>query len=190
MLVGFFYDCPAVVFAFDIARALALMESQRCPSSWPGPISSIIDFTAETTAALVPGPPCCGSRGVRRPGTSSCWPKIRRVLGLRMRVRHVLGSAARALPPSSCSLSICAAGRAHAHEVGGEYFSLPLGSAAKCFDGVGRVRTCLQNIVGHRAHWGRWIARGKDLRHHTPHVDVVVRMLWRAQCRPHRLGRP
>src|SRR5438093_22930 len=52
MLGRFGYDCPAVGFAFDIARALAIMESQQVPVELPGPDFFIIDFTAEKTAAL------------------------------------------------------------------------------------------------------------------------------------------
>src|SRR5437899_11342407 len=52
MLGRFGYDCPAVGFAFDIARALAIMESQQVSVELPGPDFFIIDFTAEKTAAL------------------------------------------------------------------------------------------------------------------------------------------
>jgi len=52
MLGRFGYDCPAVGFAFDIARALAIMESQQISVELPGPDFFIIDFTAEKTAAL------------------------------------------------------------------------------------------------------------------------------------------
>src|SRR5213596_1111267 len=52
MLGRFGYDCPAVGFAFDIARALAIMEHQQVPVELPGPDFFIIDFTAEKTAAL------------------------------------------------------------------------------------------------------------------------------------------
>ncbi|PYO26375.1 MAG: ATP phosphoribosyltransferase regulatory subunit [Candidatus Rokuibacteriota bacterium] len=52
MLGRFGYDCPAVGFAFDIARALAIMENQQIPVELPGPDFFIIDFTPEKTAAL------------------------------------------------------------------------------------------------------------------------------------------
>jgi ATP phosphoribosyltransferase regulatory subunit len=52
MLGRFGYDCPAVGFAFDIARALAIMETQRVSVELPGPDFFIIDFTTEKTAAL------------------------------------------------------------------------------------------------------------------------------------------
>src|SRR3989454_4440717 len=52
MLGRFVYDCPAVGFAFDIARALAIMETQQVPVELPGPDFFIIDFTPEKTAAL------------------------------------------------------------------------------------------------------------------------------------------
>src|SRR5213076_1469323 len=52
MLGRFGYDCPAVGFAFDIARALAIIENQQIPVELPGPDFFIIDFTPEKTAAL------------------------------------------------------------------------------------------------------------------------------------------
>ena len=52
MLSRFGYDCPAVGFAFDVARALAIMETQRVTVELPGPDFFIIDFTKEKTAAL------------------------------------------------------------------------------------------------------------------------------------------
>ena len=52
MLARFGYDCPAVGFAFDIARALAVMETQGVAVELPGPDFFIIDFTPEKTAAL------------------------------------------------------------------------------------------------------------------------------------------
>ena len=52
MLGRFGYDCPAVGFAFDIARALAIMETQQVSVELPGPDFFIIDFTPEKTAAL------------------------------------------------------------------------------------------------------------------------------------------
>ena len=52
MLARFGYDCPAVGFAFDVARALAIMEAQQVTVELPGPDFFIIDFTREKTAAL------------------------------------------------------------------------------------------------------------------------------------------
>ena len=52
MVGRFGYDCPAVGFAFDIARALSVMETQRIDVPLPGPDFFIIDFTPEKTAAL------------------------------------------------------------------------------------------------------------------------------------------
>ena len=52
MLARFGYDCPAVGFAFDIGRALAVMEAQGVAVELPGPDFFIIDFTPEKTAAL------------------------------------------------------------------------------------------------------------------------------------------
>lgn len=52
MLGRFGYECPAVGFAFDIARALSVMEAQAVPVALPGPEFFIIDFTREKTAAL------------------------------------------------------------------------------------------------------------------------------------------
>ncbi|HEY3100364.1 MAG TPA: ATP phosphoribosyltransferase regulatory subunit, partial [Methylomirabilota bacterium] len=52
MLGRFGYECPAVGFAFDVARALAIMESQQISVELPGPDFFIIDFTPEKTAAL------------------------------------------------------------------------------------------------------------------------------------------
>jgi ATP phosphoribosyltransferase regulatory subunit len=52
MLARFGYDCPAVGFAFDVARALSVMEAQAVTVDLPGPDFFIIDFTAEKTAAL------------------------------------------------------------------------------------------------------------------------------------------
>src|SRR5262249_61877317 len=52
MLCRFGYDCPAVGFAFDIARALAIMDTQQVAVELPGPDFFIIDFTPEKTAAL------------------------------------------------------------------------------------------------------------------------------------------
>jgi len=52
MLGRFGYDCPAVGFAFDIARALSVMEAQGVAVALAGPEFFIIDFTREKTAAL------------------------------------------------------------------------------------------------------------------------------------------
>ena len=52
MLGRFGYDCPAVGFAIDVARALAIMEAQRVTVELAGPDFFIIDFTKEKTAAL------------------------------------------------------------------------------------------------------------------------------------------
>jgi ATP phosphoribosyltransferase regulatory subunit len=52
MLGRFGYQCAAVGFAFDIARALAVMESQGIAVELPGPDFFIIDFTRDKTAAL------------------------------------------------------------------------------------------------------------------------------------------
>ena len=52
MLGRFGYDCAAVGFAFDIGRALSVMETQGVAVTLPGPDFFIIDFTPEKTAAL------------------------------------------------------------------------------------------------------------------------------------------
>jgi ATP phosphoribosyltransferase regulatory subunit len=52
MLGRFGYDCPAVGFAFDVGRVLAVMEAQAVPVPLAGPDFFIIDFTPEKTAAL------------------------------------------------------------------------------------------------------------------------------------------
>lgn len=52
MLGRFGYDCPAVGFAFDVARLLAVMEVQAVEVELPGPDFFIIDFTPDKTAAL------------------------------------------------------------------------------------------------------------------------------------------
>jgi ATP phosphoribosyltransferase regulatory subunit len=52
MLGRFGYECPAVGFAFDVARALAVMDAQGVAVALPGPDFFIIDFTREKTAAL------------------------------------------------------------------------------------------------------------------------------------------
>jgi ATP phosphoribosyltransferase regulatory subunit len=52
MLGRFGYECPAVGFAFDVARALSVMEAQGVAVELPGPDFFIIDFTREKTTAL------------------------------------------------------------------------------------------------------------------------------------------
>ncbi|MBI4638693.1 MAG: ATP phosphoribosyltransferase regulatory subunit [Candidatus Rokubacteria bacterium] len=52
MLGRFGFDCPAVGFAFDIARVLGVMETQGVAVELAGPDFFIIDFTPEKTAAL------------------------------------------------------------------------------------------------------------------------------------------
>ena len=52
MLSRFGYDCPAVGFAFDVARLLSIMETQGVDVPLTGPDFFIIDFTQEKTAAL------------------------------------------------------------------------------------------------------------------------------------------
>jgi ATP phosphoribosyltransferase regulatory subunit len=52
MLARFGYDCPAVGFAFDVARALAIMDTQQVTVELPGPDFFIIDFTQDKTTAL------------------------------------------------------------------------------------------------------------------------------------------
>jgi ATP phosphoribosyltransferase regulatory subunit len=52
MLARFGFDCPAVGFAFDVARVLAVMEAQGVEVPLTGPDFFIIDFTREKTAAL------------------------------------------------------------------------------------------------------------------------------------------
>jgi ATP phosphoribosyltransferase regulatory subunit len=52
MLGRFGYDCAAVGFAFDVGRALSVMETQGVPVTVPGPDFFIIDFTREKNAAL------------------------------------------------------------------------------------------------------------------------------------------
>ena len=52
MIARFGYDCPAVGFAFDIGRALSVMESQGVAVELRGPDFFIIDFTREKTGAL------------------------------------------------------------------------------------------------------------------------------------------
>jgi ATP phosphoribosyltransferase regulatory subunit len=52
MLGRFGYECPAVGFAFDVGRVLAVMEGQGVPVELPGPDFFIIDFTRDKTVAL------------------------------------------------------------------------------------------------------------------------------------------
>jgi ATP phosphoribosyltransferase regulatory subunit len=52
MLARFGYDCPAVGFAFDVARMLSVMETQGVAVELAGPDFFIIDFTPDKTAAL------------------------------------------------------------------------------------------------------------------------------------------
>jgi ATP phosphoribosyltransferase regulatory subunit len=52
MVSRFGYDCPAVGFAFDLARVMSVMEAQGVEVALPGPDFFIIDFTPEKTAAL------------------------------------------------------------------------------------------------------------------------------------------
>jgi ATP phosphoribosyltransferase regulatory subunit len=52
MLGRFGYECPAVGFAFDVARALAVMEAQAVAVPLPGPDFFIVDSTRDKTAAL------------------------------------------------------------------------------------------------------------------------------------------
>jgi ATP phosphoribosyltransferase regulatory subunit len=90
MLGRFGYDCPAVGFAFDVGRALAIMESQHVTVELPGPDFFIIDFTAEKTAAL------SLARRLRDLGASVARDIIRRGLeesveyARAQRVRHAL----------------------------------------------------------------------------------------------------
>ena len=52
MLGRFGYQCPAVGFAFDVARALSVMEAQGVVVPLPGPDFFIVDSTRDKTAAL------------------------------------------------------------------------------------------------------------------------------------------
>ncbi len=52
MLERFGYACPAVGFAFDVARVLSVMEAQGVAVELTGPDFFIIDSTREKTAAL------------------------------------------------------------------------------------------------------------------------------------------
>jgi ATP phosphoribosyltransferase regulatory subunit len=135
MLGRFGYDCPAVGFAFDIARALAIMETQHVAVDLPGPHFFIIDFTAEKTAAL------SLARRLRDLGASVARDIISRGLeesveyARAQRVRHVLvvGSPR----TSAGELLALDLGR------GGERtlaVADVLADPAKCFPGVGGTR--------------------------------------------------
>jgi ATP phosphoribosyltransferase regulatory subunit len=52
MLGRFGYQCPAVGFAFDVARTLSVMEHQGVAVPLPGPDFFIVDSTPDKTAAL------------------------------------------------------------------------------------------------------------------------------------------
>jgi ATP phosphoribosyltransferase regulatory subunit len=52
MLGRFGYECPAVGFAFDVGRVLAVMDAQGVDVALPGPDFFIIDFTPDKTVAL------------------------------------------------------------------------------------------------------------------------------------------
>jgi len=52
MLGRFGYDCAAVGFAFDVGRALSVMETQGVAAALPGPDFFILDFTPDKTAVL------------------------------------------------------------------------------------------------------------------------------------------
>jgi len=90
MLGRFGYDCAAVGFAFDIGRALSVMETQSVAVALPGPDFFIIDFTPEKTAAL------SLARRLRDTGASVARDIISRGLddslayARTQRVRHVL----------------------------------------------------------------------------------------------------
>ena len=90
MLGRFGYDCPAVGFAFDVARVLAVMEAQGVDVALPGPDFFIIDFTREKTVAL------SLARRLRDAGASVARDIISRGLedslayARAQRVRHVL----------------------------------------------------------------------------------------------------
>jgi ATP phosphoribosyltransferase regulatory subunit len=95
MLGRFGYACPAVGFAFDVARLLSVMESQGVAVALTGPDFFIIDFTREKTAAL------SLARRLRDRGASVARDIISRALEESLayahtqRVRHalVVGSA-------------------------------------------------------------------------------------------------
>jgi ATP phosphoribosyltransferase regulatory subunit len=90
MLGRFGYECPAVGFAFDVARVLAVMETQQVEVPLPGPDFFIIDFTREKTVAL------SLARRLRDRGASVARDIITRGLeesvgyARSQRVRHVL----------------------------------------------------------------------------------------------------
>ncbi|HEU4366717.1 MAG TPA: ATP phosphoribosyltransferase regulatory subunit [Methylomirabilota bacterium] len=90
MLGRFGFECPAVGFAFDVARVLAVMEAQGVDVALAGPDFFIIDFTREKTAAL------SLARRLRDRGASVARDIISRGLeesiayARAQRVRHVL----------------------------------------------------------------------------------------------------
>jgi ATP phosphoribosyltransferase regulatory subunit len=90
MLGRFGFECPAVGFAFDVARVLAVMETQGVAVELAGPDFFIIDFTREKTAAL------SLARRLRDGGASVARDIISRGLdesiayARAQRVRHVL----------------------------------------------------------------------------------------------------
>lgn len=90
MLARFGYDCAAVGFAFDVGRALSVMETQRVAVVLPGPDFFIIDFTPDKTTAL------SLARRLRDLGASVARDIISRELpeslayARAQRVRHVL----------------------------------------------------------------------------------------------------
>jgi ATP phosphoribosyltransferase regulatory subunit len=111
MLGRFGYDCPAVGFAFDVARVLAVMEAQGVAVALPGPDFFIIDFTPEKTVAL------SLARRLRDAGASVARDIISRGLedslayARAQRVRHVLvvGSS-RTAADQLLALDLAAAG--------------------------------------------------------------------------------
>ena len=90
MLGRFGYDCAAVGFAFDVGRALSVMETQGVAVTLPGPDFFIIDFTPDKTVAL------SLARRLRDLGASVARDIISRELeesvayARAQRVRHVL----------------------------------------------------------------------------------------------------
>ena len=65
MLGRFGYDCAAVGFAFDVGRALSVMETQGVPVPLPGPDFFIIDFTPRKERGAVAGATAPRSRAPR-----------------------------------------------------------------------------------------------------------------------------
>src|SRR5262249_60458951 len=57
MLGRFGYQCPAVGFAFDVARVLSVMEAQAVAVPLPRPDFFIGDSTPDKTPAPSPAPP-------------------------------------------------------------------------------------------------------------------------------------